>query len=52
MKYKILSNPSPKALEEEVNTAIDKGYTRVGSPFIGPYDYLYQAVTKGERGEG
>ena len=51
MKYKLISNPSPTKLEGEVNRAIQEGYDLVGSPFMGPYDYLYQAVAKGETHE-
>ena len=45
MKYKLLSDPSPKKLEENVNIFIAEGYELVGQPFMGPYDYLYQAMT-------
>ena len=51
MKYRIISNPSPIKLESEVNEAILLGYELVGAPFMGPYDYLYQAVTKRESHE-
>jgi hypothetical protein len=51
VKYRIISNPSPIQLEIEVNDAISAGYELIGPPFMGPYDYLYQAVTKGETHE-